>query len=271
MPIEMTSHTIIDKLSQALRVRVDQLITHGYRPHLAVVLVGYNPQSELYVSSIKRKQAEDLGIDFTIHRLDESATQKAVCATIDELNRQSAVTGIIVQLPLPSHLDTDGILAAVDRAKDVDGLAPNSPFMPPTVQAIMTLFEAYDIKLKEKRIVLIGLGRLVGAPLMKELKRLRLDVTACDESVTDLASCTLGADILISATGQHHLIQPSMIKEGAVIIDVDKEVDYEAVLSKAGYITPQKGGVGPLTVTYLLKNVVEAAEQGAGYDQDKAE
>lgn len=261
MPIEMTSHTITEKLYHQLGQRVAELQEQGVQPALAVVLVGHDPKSELYVSSIKQRRAQELGIDFTIHRLDANASEDSIIETIERLNQEAQVTGIIVQLPLPDAIDTDRVLAAVAAEKDVDGLRPGSQFMPPTVSAILGLLEAYDIVLTDKKISIIGQGRLVGAPLLREMKQLKLDVNACDESVEDLSTCTLDADIVISATGEPNLIRPSMVKEKAVVIDVDCDVLYDEVAEKVAYITPQKGGVGPLTVAYLLANVVEAAEK----------
>ncbi len=262
MPILMTSHTIIERIYSGLKPRISELAANGQTPTLAVVLVGDDPNSITYVS-IKQQRAEELGMEFILHRLDTNTAEERVLSVIDELNRAEHVHGIIVQLPLPAHLDSDKIIARVSQEKDVDGLRNRSPFMPPTVRAIMQLFEAYDIVLKDKKIVVVGQGRLVGGPLTEELRRLHFDVSICDESTSDLGACTLQADILVSATGEHHLIQPSMVKEGSIIIDVDTEVDYELVSERVGYITPQKGGVGPLTVAYLLSNTVEAAESQA--------
>ncbi len=269
MPIEMTSRTIVQHLYDELRPKVAELSQHNRQPSLAVVLVGSDPKSELYVSSIKKEKAEELGIAFTIHRLDESTSERAIIETIEQLNNEASVKGIIIQLPLPDHIAVERILNSVALEKDVDGLRAKSPYMPPTVDAILRLFEAYDIVLEAKKIVVVGKGRLVGGPLIKELEALKLDVTACDESTDDLSACTLDADILVSATGSHHVIQPAMIKDGAVIIDVDQDVNYEAVMEKAGYITPQRGAVGPLTVACLLSNVVEATESQCEHHEDQ--
>lgn len=257
--IEMTSHTITEKLYADLRHKVEEIVANGKQPSLAVVLVGHDPKSELYVSSIKQRRAQELGVDFTIHRLDQSVTQDTVLATIEKLNRESSVSGIIVQLPLPDQLDTDAILNAIDLKKDVDGLRSGTPYLPPTVAAIMQLFESYDIALTDKKITVVGKGKLVGAPLLSELKKLGLDVEACDEWTDDLVGKTVAADILISATGDPGIIKPEMVKEGAIVIDVDEDVEYEAVAPKTSYITPQRGAVGPLTVAFLLSNVIEAA------------
>lgn len=262
--IEMTSHTIIENINQELKARVDELQNKGCRPGLAVVLVGHNPKSELYVSAIKQRQAEELGIDFTIHRLDEEASEDKIIETIQELNRQPAVSGIIVQLPLPEAIDLNNVLNSVKPEKDVDGLGQNSPYLPPTVSAIMRLLEEYDVKVADQHIVIVGKGKLVGQPLYDEMKKLQLNVEVCDQSTENLADLTSKADILISATGQPNLINSSMVKQGAVVIDVDYDVNYELVAPKTSYITPQKGGVGPLTVTYLLSNVVDAAESQNG-------
>lgn len=255
----MTSHTIVANLTDGMKSQIARLTEAGFRPGLAVILIGHDPKSERYVSSIKQKQAENLGINFTIHRFDKNVSQERLLSAIDRLNKEPSVSGIIIQLPLPDHLEADKLLNAIVMEKDVDGLRIGSPFMPPTVEAILKLLEAYDIQLTDKKIVIVGKGRLVGGPLVAELKSLKLDVTACDQTIDDLTACTLGADILISATGVPNLLKPSMIQDGAVVIDADTDVVYDKILGKASYITPQKGGVGPLTVTYLLAHVVEAA------------
>lgn len=255
----MTSHTIVSKLYANLTTRVAELTQQGKQPHLAIVLVGDDPNSIIYVNT-KRKRAEELGIDFALHRLDASASEEKVLELIDSLNDTESVNGIIVQLPLPDGLNTDKVINQVALKKDVDGLRNGSQYTPPTVRAIMELLSAYDVVVKDKKIVIVGNGRLVGAPLSKALLDLNLDVTICDQSTGDLRSCTLNADILVSATGQNHIITPAMVNEGVTIIDVDCDVDYEAVLNKVKAITPQKGGVGPLTVAFLLSNVVDAAQ-----------
>jgi methylenetetrahydrofolate dehydrogenase (NADP+)/methenyltetrahydrofolate cyclohydrolase len=268
--IEMSSRTIRHKIYDDLRGYIATLTEQGHKPTLGIVLVGDDPNSVAYVN-VKQRQAEKLGMGFSLHRLDEQADDAAVLSVIDTLNKEATISGIIVQLPLPAHLDTDKILAAVAPEKDVDGLRTKSHFTPPTVRAILELLAAYDISLLGKNIVLVGVGRLVGGPLLQELKLLGHNVTTCDESTGDLGACTINADILVSATGQHHLIQPSMIKQGAVVIDVDHEVDYEKVLDKVGYITPQIGGIGPLTVAFLLSNTVSAALHQANVPIHEAE
>lgn len=257
-PIVMTSQTIVAQIYVYLRKEIELLEGGGHKPALAVVLVGNDPNSLTYIA-VKQKRAAEIGIGFTLHHLNQSASEETIVSIIEQLNSQGEISGIIVQLPLPNHLNAETILGAVDLTKDVDGLRSSSPFMPPTVLAILQLLQSYEIPLTGKKIVVVGKGRLVGAPLTAQLQRLRLDVTTCDEQTGDLAACTIGADILISATGEQHLIQPSMVKEGAVIIDIDEEVVYDQVLERVSYITPQKGGVGPLTVAFLLANVVSAA------------
>ncbi len=259
-PILLTSHTIVEQLYRNLKTRIDRLIASGHQPKLAVVLVGDDPNSITYVA-IKQRQAEALGLGFVLHHLAAGVDETAVLAVIEQLNQEPAVSGIIVQLPLPEQLETETILKAVEPEKDVDGLNRKSQFKPPTVQAILELFSAYDIDLTDKQIVLVGKGRLVGGPLLTQLEKLGYRPTVCDESTDDLAACTLQADILISATGQPHLITPTMVKDQAIIIDVDHEVVFDEVLPKVKAITPQKGAVGPLTVAILLSHVVEAAEQ----------
>lgn len=259
MPIEMTSRTLIERLYHHLQHHVEHLQAHDIKPKLGVVLVGSDPNSLTYVN-IKQRQAEKLGIDFSLHRLDESASEATVMSVIEELNKEESVTGVIVQLPLPAHLNTDKILEAVAPEKDVDGLSSKSEFIPPMVLSVHSLLEGYDINVANKKIVIVGKGRLVGGPLLDFFKEDKLDVVACDKSTPDITALTTQADILISGTGVHHLIKADMVKEGAVVIDVDHEVDYEAVSEKVSYITPQTGGVGPLTVAFLLANVIEATD-----------
>jgi methylenetetrahydrofolate dehydrogenase (NADP+)/methenyltetrahydrofolate cyclohydrolase len=255
---EMTSKTIVAKMQQELRERIAEL---KEQPSLAVVLVGNDRNSLLYVTSIKKRHAEDLSILYRIEHMPEESTTEEVLEILEFLNNDPTVTGIIVQLPLPKHIDTDTVLDAVAAQKDVDGLRNGSEFTAPIVDAIMMLLHEYAIALSGQQIVVVGNGKLVGAPLSTYLRNEGYAVNTCDNDTKDLKSCTLEADILISATGKRHLITPEMVKEGAVVIDVDCDVEYDAVKEKASYITPQRGAVGPLTVLFLLNNVVLAAEQ----------
>lgn len=255
----MTSDTLVAKLYADLQRVVNDLLRNGVKPKLAIVLVGNDSNSEIYVS-VKQKRAEELGIGFELHHLAELVTEEEVIQTVAGLNANPAISGIIVQLPLPKHINTDNVLGAIVIEKDVDGLRSDSSFMPTTVKAIFTLLEEYDIELDNKNIVVVGKGRLVGGPLIEELAKRGLSVKICDRSTSDLKACTIEADILISATGQEHLIQPNMIKQGAVVIDVERDVTYDEVITKVSHITPHKGGIGPLTVALLLTNVVKAAQ-----------
>ncbi len=257
MSIEMSSRTLNERLLLSLKLKAELIDTQLHlRPHLAVVLVGDNPSSLNYIK-IKQQRAEEIGIDFTLHRLEASTSEDQVLAVIEELNGEERVNGIIVQLPLPESLNTDKILEAVAVEKDVDGLHPRSQFVSPVVNAISKLMTGYDLKSEDKKIVIVGLGRLVGKPLFEQMKKLHLAVNGIDNSVTNIAEYTREADILISATGQPNLIQPDMVKDGVIVIDADKDVSPE-VAAKASYITPQVGGIGPLTVSCLLDNVIEA-------------
>lgn len=261
----MTSQKIVDAIYARLTSDIYNLSQLLIKPTLAVILVGDDSSSVTFVS-IKQKQAEELGVGFKLHHLAPDSEEATVFNIIEELNNDPKVTGIIIQLPLPNHLNTDRTLQAVAREKDVDGLRADSPYTPPTVQAVLTLLREYNINLFGKKIVVVGKGRLVGGPLLAEFQKQRLHIAACDESTADLQACTVGADILISATGQERLIKPGMIKDGAVVIDVEREVDYEQVLDKVSYITPQKGGIGPLTVAFLLSNVVKAAKSKVAHE-----
>ncbi len=254
------------------------------KPVLAVILVGNDPASKLYVS-IKEKKCLQVGIGIQIKnyelRIRNKANiynlQKKIITQIQKLNKDKNVSGIIVQLPLPKGLDTNKIIETIDPKKDVDGLNPlnigklligdKDVIAPPTAAGILKLLENYKINLSGKHIVMVGYGKLVGKPLANMIAVANSDatLTICDKKTKNLSSFTKQADILISATGVGHLIKAGMIKNNAIIIDAGTstiggkivgDVDFEKVKNKASYITPTKGGVGPMTVAMLLENVV---------------
>ncbi|MCW1930225.1 MAG: bifunctional methylenetetrahydrofolate dehydrogenase/methenyltetrahydrofolate cyclohydrolase FolD [Candidatus Kerfeldbacteria bacterium] len=253
------------------------------QPGLAVVLVGQDPASRIYVK-FKTQASEEVGIYLETVELPEDISQKKLLKVIARLNKSKDIHGILVQLPLPRHLDTYEVIEAIDPAKDVDGfhsenvgwLSIGEPrLMPATTKGIMTLLEANDIELAGKHVVMVGASNIVGKPTAMALLNKNATVTICHKLTEDLKAHTKHADILITATGVPKLITPDMVKEGVVIVDagitryegkVVGDVDFEAVMDKASYITPVPGGVGPMTVVSLLQNTLEAMRAIEGLD-----
>lgn len=256
-----------------MRLRELQLEVRGLssKPKLAVIFVGSNPASETYVQ-IKAKRSAEVGIEFQVLRFPADADKSTIVHSINSLNTNATVSGILVQLPLPNTIDTREVLAAIDPKKDVDGLTGKSQFLPATVKAVLTILETVigkkESNLSNKIVTVVGQGRLVGRPLGDYLQSKGVRVNRCDEQTgkSDLIRLTHKADILISATGVPGLITKDMVKPGAVVIDCGApraEVDFDNVSKIAGWITPVPGGVGPLTVVSLLENTFEAAKSVA--------
>lgn len=234
-------------------------------PSMAVILVGENLPSITYVKE-KEEIAQKLGIEFRFYHLPAMARQKEALALILDLNQNKYISGIIVQLPLPADFETKKILKTISPRKDIDGFSDKFP--PPTATAILEILKFYHVSLKDKNIVLVGHGRLVGQPLEKLLKKEGINPIICDSQTTDLKTHTLKADILISATGVPHFIKLEMVKEGAIVIDAGTaegngklvgDVDPK-VFKKVRAYTPVPGGVGPVTVACLMRNLLEAAK-----------
>ena len=251
-------------------------------PSLAVVLVGDDPASAVYVRN-KEHDCAECGITCADHRLPASATQQELLALVDRLNRDAAVDGILVQLPLPLHLDAQQVLRAIDPGKDVDAFHPENvgrlllgqpQYLPCTPSGIMELLRAYDISPAGKRCVVIGRSNIVGKPMGALLLQQSGTVTTCHSRTPDLASMTRQADILVSAVGRVGLVTADMVKEGAVVIDVAMnrneagkfcgDVKFDEVSKKASYITPVPGGVGPMTRAMLMENLLAAARRHQG-------
>ena len=232
-------------------------------PKLAIIRTNPDPVVDSYMK-LKQVYGQDVLIDVDIHTVE----QKDAVARITELNANPTVHGIIVQIPLPDPAQTDEILGAVAKEKDVDGLAPDTSFDPATPLAINWLLAGYNIELRGKHIVIVGHGRLVGKPLAKLWQTSELDVEVADKDTPDLAAVTLSADILVCATGVPGLITPDMILPDVVIVDAGVATDKNGLVGDVApdvrqlpdiTITPQKGGVGPLTVCALFDNVIRAA------------
>ncbi|HHV62679.1 MAG TPA: bifunctional methylenetetrahydrofolate dehydrogenase/methenyltetrahydrofolate cyclohydrolase FolD [Firmicutes bacterium] len=250
----------------------------GITPGLAVVLVGNDPASRVYVNN-KKKMCEKLGIYSEEHLLDESTSQDTLLALIRDLNSNPRIHGILVQLPLPGHLDEKAVLEAVSPDKDVDGFHPMNVgrlmvgepgFVPCTPAGIMELIKHTGVGLKGKRAVVIGRSNIVGKPVALLLLAEHATVTICHSRTVDLPGVAREADVLVVAVGKPKLVNKEFIKPGAVVIDVGVnrvqtglvgDVDFDSASEVAGYITPVPGGVGPMTIIMLMRNTIEAARR----------
>jgi len=232
-------------------------IKKGLAPTLAIILVGKEPKSLIYVRE-KRKKAKEIGIKTLLFKFKKEAKESQIKNLIKKLNQDPKVHGILVELPLASPLNPEAILKIIDPKKEVDGLTSRSPYPPACASGIMKLLSFYKIQVKDKKVVILGKGRVVGRPLSKLMKKAGAKVTLCDEETKNLKSKTKKAEILIGATPIEDIIKPEMVKKGAVVIDASRNVR-EDVKKVASYLTPKIGGVGPVTVAMLLKNLIEAA------------
>ncbi|MBB2929573.1 bifunctional methylenetetrahydrofolate dehydrogenase/methenyltetrahydrofolate cyclohydrolase FolD [Paraburkholderia silvatlantica] len=280
--------TIIDgnalsrKLRAQVATRAAALTARGHQPGLAVVLVGDNPASEVYVRN-KVKACEDNGLYSSYDRYPASLSEADLLERIDELNRDPKIDGILVQLPLPKHIDSHKVIEAIAPEKDVDGfhvanagaLMTGQPlFRPCTPYGVMKMFEEYRIPLEGANAVVIGRSNIVGKPMALLLLEKGATVTICHSKTRDLAKHTRDADIVVAAVGKRNVLTADMVKPGATVIDVGMnrddngklcgDVDFAGLKDVAGFITPVPGGVGPMTITMLLVNTIEAAERAAG-------
>jgi len=250
-------------------------------PGLAVILVGNNPASAIYVSN-KVRACEEIGIRSLRFDLPESVDTESLVRTIESLNADPAVHGILVQLPLPAHIDMRRVLETISVKKDVDGfhlynvgglVVGNTIFSPCTPYGVVKLLEYERIRVEGQNVVVVGASNIVGKPMALMLMQRDATVCICHAKTRDLAQFTILADILIVAAGKPRLILPQMVKTGAVVIDVGinrlpdgritGDVDFEGVAEKASFITPVPGGVGPMTITMLLENTIAAAERAS--------
>jgi methylenetetrahydrofolate dehydrogenase (NADP+) / methenyltetrahydrofolate cyclohydrolase len=265
------------------KARVADLRTKtGVTPGLAVILVGDNPASAVYVAS-KIKACAEAGIRSFRKQYPASVDEETLIGTIEELNRDPNVHGILVQLPLPVHIDMRRVLKTIDARKDVDGfhlynvgglVVGDTVFPPCTPYGVVKLLEHEHIEVEGRNVVVVGASNIVGKPMALMLMQREATVSVCHVKTRDLAQYTILADILVVAAGKPNLILPQMVKHGAVVIDVGinrlpdgrivGDVDFEGVRQKASYITPVPGGVGPMTVTMLLFNTITSAERTAG-------
>jgi methylenetetrahydrofolate dehydrogenase (NADP+)/methenyltetrahydrofolate cyclohydrolase len=273
---------IAQSIYAALRTRVQALAARGVRPGLTAVQFGDNPASRVYVRN-KMRACETAGLDSAVRHFPEDCPEATALGIIGELNADSAVHGILVQLPLPAHLDAHRITQAILPAKDVDGfnwanlgglIAGRPNFEPCTPRGVVVLLDRAGVKVEGKDAVIVGRSNIVGKPLALMLVNRGATVTVCHTRTGDLARRTREADILVVAAGRAHLITADMVKPGATVIDVGinrdaggklvGDVDFAGVRDVAGWISPVPGGVGPMTVAMLIDNTVLAAERAAG-------
>lgn len=275
-----------------LKKEVAELKKQGIVPGLGVILVGEDPASQSYVTA-KERACEELGIYSDDNRLPADATQRDLIALINRMNTDPKINGILVQLPLPKHLDESEVLLAINPDKDVDGFHPTNigkmvagqpAFLPCTPHGVIQLLQRSGVKIEGAHVVIVGRSNIVGKPIANMLIQKNTSgnatVTVCHTKTKNLAAHTRQADIIIAAAGRPNTITADMVKDGVVVIDVgvnrveDKlskkgyrlvgDVDFEAVKEKASLITPVPGGVGPMTITMLLYNTVESAKRAAG-------
>ena len=270
-------------LSRQLRTEVAQRATalkaRGVTPGLAVVLVGDSPASQVYVRN-KVKACEDAGLHSVLEKYDADMTEAALLARVEALNNDPSIHGILVQLPLPAHIDAQKVIEAISPAKDVDGfhiasagalMTGMAGFWPCTPYGCMKMLESIGYDLRGKHAVVIGRSNIVGKPMALMLLAKNATVTICHSATPDLGAMTRQADVIVAAVGKRNVLKADMVKPGAVVIDVGMnrndegklcgDVDFAGVGEVAGWITPVPGGVGPMTITMLLANTLESAER----------
>jgi len=278
MALIIDGKAIARKIRGEIATETQRLAAQGVRPGLAVVLVGENPASKVYVS-MKEKACSDVGIFSDEYTLPDTTEEAELLALIDKLNHDPKIHGILVQLPLPKHMDDSRILEAISPDKDVDGFHPfnmgrliigKPVFQPCTPFGIMVLLKESGIDLKGKEVVIVGRSNIVGKPVAFMCLQQHATVTICHTRTVDLPAKIGAADILIAAAGKAEMVRGEWIKEGAVVIDVGVnrlpdnrlvgDVEFDAAARRASHITPVPGGVGPMTITMLLQNTLQSAQ-----------
>ena len=278
--ILLDGKALSEKIKEEVKVEVAQLVEEKQiTPGLAVILVGNDAASATYVAS-KAKSCKNAGIYSVVHEMPESITQEELLETIQRMNENPKLDGILVQLPLPKHIDTTIVLEAINPLKDVDGFHPYNvgrmvsnldAFLPATPFGVMRMFQEYGIELSGKNVVVIGSSDIVGKPMASLLINAKATVTVCNSRTKDLKAHTLAADIVVIAVGVPFLLKGDMVKDGAIVIDVGinrletgklvGDADFESLKDKCSHLTPVPGGVGPMTIAMLLKNTIKAAIQ----------
>jgi methylenetetrahydrofolate dehydrogenase (NADP+)/methenyltetrahydrofolate cyclohydrolase len=282
MPGQLLDGNLLSKkLRTEIAARAAIVTAKGVRPGLAVIVVGDNPASQVYVRN-KVKACEDVGFHSVLERYSAELSEEELLARIATLNADSLIHGILVQLPLPEYIASERVLEAIAPQKDVDGfhianagalMVGHPEFKPCTPYGCMKMLESIDYPIRGARAVIVGASNIVGKPMAMLLLQAGATVTICNSKTRDLAHHTKDADILVVATGKPKMISGDMVKNGAVVIDVGinrlpdgklcGDVDFDTAKYIAGWITPVPGGVGPMTITMLLMNTLEAAEKAA--------
>lgn len=274
----MNGKELAKEIRGNLKIEVTELKKQGIIPKLAVIMVGDDKASQVYVRN-KSKACDEIGIEYEEYLKDASTTQDELLNLIDELNAREDISGILLQSPIPKHLDIREAFNRIDYKKDVDGFNPinvgklaigEDCFISCTPYGVVKLLEANNIKIEGKHVVILGRSNIVGRPLIQCMLNEHATVTVCHSRTQNLKEFTKQADILISAIGKAKFVTEDMVKDGAVVIDVGinrndegklvGDVDYENVEPKTSYITPVPGGVGPMTIAMLMNNVVKAAK-----------
>lgn len=275
----LDGNKISAEIKEELKKEVAELTAKGIQPGLAVVLVGEDPASKVYVGR-KAKGCQEIGVYSEEHRLPEDTKEEDLLALIDKLNNDDKIHGILVQLPLPKHINEKAVIDAISLAKDVDGFGPanvgnmvigDECFLPCTPHGCMVMLEKAGFNLSGKKAVVVGRSNIVGKPMAMLLLQANATVTVCHSRTADLAGEVKQADVVIAAVGRPEMITGDMIKEGAIVIDVGinrlpdgrlvGDAHYDSCKEVASWITPVPGGVGPMTIVMLLKNTVESARR----------
>lgn len=266
------------KIREGLKVEVEELKKQGILPKLAVIMVGDNPASKIYVRN-KSRACEECGIDFEEYLLNDDITQEKLLDLIDSLNNKKDIHGILLQSPIPDNLDINEAFQRIDPKKDVDGFNPvnvgklsigQDSFISCTPLGVIKLLEEYNIEIEGKNAVVLGRSNIVGKPMVQCLLNKNATVTVCHSRTKNIADITRQADIIVSAIGKTEFLKADMVKDGVIVVDVGinrtedgkikGDVDFENVSKKASFISPVPGGVGPMTIAMLMNNVVKAAK-----------
>ncbi len=282
MAVIIDGKELAKKIRANLKIECEELKKKNINSKLAVIMVGEDPASKVYVRN-KSRACEDVGIKYEEYLLDSKITQKELIELIEKLNNDKTINGILLQSPIPSNLDINEAFRTISPQKDVDGFNPlnvgklvlnQDTFVSCTPYGIMKMFEEYNIDLTGKNVVILGRSNIVGKPLIHCCLNKNATVTSCHSKTQNIAQKAKEADVLISAIGKANFVTADMVKDGAVVIDVGinrldngkitGDVDFESVKEKASYITPVPGGVGPMTIAMLMNNVIKATRRQNG-------
>lgn len=279
MAVIIDGKMLAKKIRQELKIECEELIKNGIRPKLAVIMVGDNPASKVYVRN-KSRACEEIGIEYEEYLLEENIKQENLIELIEKLNKDENINGILLQSPIPDHLNINEAFKTITYRKDVDGFTPSSvgklcigedTFISCTPYGVMKMFDEYNIDLTGKNVVILGRSNIVGKPLIQCCLAKNATVTVCHSKTKNIEEHTKKADVLIAAIGKAKFVTKDMVKKGVIIIDIGinrneegklvGDVDFENIEPIASYITPVPGGVGPMTIAMLMNNVIKAAKE----------